>query len=127
MSPLDELKDIMDQLSNIAEQVTNVDLDTNVKLMEWLERKFQGNVNEKISSEIALLQVKLATKIHRVIEVLGNILLLYTKFCNTTPFIDEVGQQILRLEDELKLSSQKLSQNLVQTEQHFHSLLQTQS
>ena len=32
----------------------------------------------------------------------------------------------MKLEDELKLSSQKLSQNLVQTEQHFHTLLETQ-
>ena len=52
---------------------------------------------------------------------------LYTKLCNTALFTHEVGQQILRLEDELKLSSQKLSQNPVQTKQHFHSLLQTQN
>ena len=101
-----EKKDIMEQLFEIVEQVTNADLDTNVKLMEWLERKFQGKVNEKISSEIALSQVELATKIDHVIEVLGNILSLYTKLCNNTPFTHEVGQQILRLEDELKLSSQ---------------------
>ena len=53
LPPLDETKGIMEQLLDIVEQVTNVDLDTNVKLMEWLERKFQGKVNEKISSEIA--------------------------------------------------------------------------
>ena len=72
--------------------------------------------NEKISSEIALSQVELEKKIDHVTEVLGNILSLYTKLCNTTPFTHEVGQQILRLEDELKLSSQKLSQNPIQTE-----------
>ena len=93
--------------------------------MEWSKRKFQGKVNEKISSEIVLSQVELATKIDHVIEVLRNIFSSYTKLCNTTPFTHEVGQQILRLEDELKLSSQKLSQNPVQTKQHFHSLLQT--
>ena len=59
--------------------------------------------------------------------MLGNILSLYTKLCNTTPFTWEVGQQILKLEDELKLSSQKLSQNPIQTTQHFYKLLQTQS
>ena len=72
----------MEQLSDIFEQVTNEDLNTNVKLMEWSERKFQGKVNEKISSEIALSQVELATKIDRVKEVLGNILSLYTKLCD---------------------------------------------
>ena len=81
----------------------------------------------KYTSEIALPQVELETKIDCVIEVLGNILSLYTKLCNIEPFTHEVGQQILRLEDELKLLSQKLSQNPVQTEQHFHTLLQTQS
>ena len=33
----------------------------------------------------------------------------------------------MRLEDELKLSSQNLSQSPIQTKQHFHTLLQTQS
>ena len=63
LPPPDQSKEIMEQLSDIVEQVTNEDLDTNVKLMEWSERKFQGKVNEKISSEIALSQVELATKI----------------------------------------------------------------
>ena len=33
----------------------------------------------------------------------------------------------MSLEDNLKLSSKQLSQNLAQSEKHFHSLLQTQS
>ena len=48
-----ESKPIMEKLSNIVDQVTNEDHDTNVKLMKWLERKFQGKLNEKISSDIA--------------------------------------------------------------------------
>ena len=44
----------MEKLLDIVEQVTNEDLDANVKLMEWSERKFQGKLNEKISSEITL-------------------------------------------------------------------------
>ena len=67
--------------------MTKDDLDTNIKLMEWSKRKFQGKVNEKISSEIALSQVELATKIDRVKEVLGNILSLYTKLCDPSLFI----------------------------------------
>ena len=67
----------------------------------------------------------MAKKIDCVTEVLGEILSLYTKLCNTSPFTHKVGQQILQLEDELKLSSEKLSQNPVHTEQHFHTLLQT--
>ena len=109
LPPPNESKDIMEKILDIVEQVTNEDLDANVKLMEWSERKFQGKVNEKISSAIALSQVKLATKIDKVIEVLGNILSLYTKLCDPTLFTREVGQQILRLEDDLNLSSQKLS------------------
>ena len=37
----------MEKLSNIVDQVQNEDLDTNAKLLEWLERKFQAKVNEK--------------------------------------------------------------------------------
>ena len=54
LPPSDETKDIMEKLSDIVEQVTNADLDTNSKLIEWSERKFQGKMNEKISSEIVL-------------------------------------------------------------------------
>ena len=59
----DESKHIIEQLSEIFEQVNNTDQEKNVKLVEWFERKFQGKVNEKISSEITLSQVELATKI----------------------------------------------------------------
>ena len=62
--------------------MTNEDLEINVKLMEWSKRKFQGKVNEKISSEIALSQVELATKIERVKQVLEKILSFYTKLCD---------------------------------------------
>ena len=54
--------------------------------MEWSEKKFQGRVNEKISSEIALSKVELATKIEKVKKVLDNILSLYTKLCDPTLF-----------------------------------------
>ena len=91
--------------------MTDTNLDTNVKLLEWSERRFQSKVNEKISSEIALSQVELATKIDRVKEVLGNILSLYTKLCDPALFTQEVGQKISRLEDDLKLSSSKLSES----------------
>ena len=40
ITSLDELKDIIEKLSDIVEQVTDADLDTNVKLLEWSERRF---------------------------------------------------------------------------------------
>ena len=72
----------MEQLSKIVEQVTNEDQETNVKLMEWYEKKFQGKVNEKISSDIALSQVELAKKIEKVKIVLENVFSLYKKLCD---------------------------------------------
>ena len=63
LQSLDELELIVEQLSNIVDQVTSEDQETNVKLMEWFERKFQGKMNEKISSDITLQQVELAKKI----------------------------------------------------------------
>ena len=89
--------------------MTNEDQETNVKLMEWSERKFQGKANEKISSDITLAQVELATKIEWVKQVLGNILSLYTKLCDPSLFTQEVGQKILCLEDNLKISNRQLS------------------
>ena len=45
---------IIDQLLDIVDQMQDVDLDTNAKLLEWSKRKFQSKVNEKIATEIAL-------------------------------------------------------------------------
>ena len=66
----------------------------------------------------------MAKKIEHVTKVLGKILSLYTKLCNKAPFTHKVGQKILKLEDELKVSSKKLTQNPVHTQQHFQTLLQ---
>ena len=92
VSPSDESKDIIEQLSNIVEQVIDTDLDTNVKLLELSERRFQGKVNEKISSEITLSQVELATNIDCLTVVLGNILSLYSKLCKIAPLRHELDQ-----------------------------------
>ena len=67
----------------------------------------------------------MAKNIERVTEVLVKILSLYTKLRNIAPFTHEVGQKILQLEDELKLSSEKLTQDSAHTQQHLQTLLQT--
>ena len=73
------------------DQVQNEDLETNAKILEWSERKFQMKVNERISSEITLSQVELAKKIEKVKTVLGNIFSLYSKLCDTSYFIQETS------------------------------------
>ena len=105
----DESKHIMEQLSDIFDQVKNEDQETNVKLMEWSERKFQGRVNEKISSEIALSQVELAKTRDKVKKVLENIFSLYKKLCDFSYFTQETSQKILRLERNLNISSMQLT------------------
>ena len=86
------------------DQVQNEDLDTNAKLLEWSERKFQMKVNERISSEIALSKVELAKKIEKVKAVLENIFSLYSKLCDSSLFTQETSQRILSLERNLKVS-----------------------
>ena len=104
-----ESKPIIEQLLEIVEHMNNEDQEANVKLMEWSERKVQGKVNEKISGDITLSQVELATKIEQVKKVLGNILSFYTKLCDLSLFTHKVGHKILSLEENLKLSSKQLS------------------
>ena len=70
---LEETKPLIEKLIDIVEKVSNEDLDTTAKLLEWSKRKFQGKVNEKIFGEIALTQVALATKIEEVKKILENI------------------------------------------------------
>ena len=86
---LDETKSLMEQMIDIVEKVSNEDLDTNAKLLEWLEKKFQKKVNEKISSDIAIPKVPLATMVEDVKKVLENILSLYTKLYNPSLFTQE--------------------------------------
>ena len=85
------------------EKVNNEDLDTNSKLFEWSKRKFQGKVNEKISSEITLTQVTLSTKVEDVKKVLENIFSLYTKLCDPTLFTQETRHRVLILERNLNI------------------------
>ena len=80
------------------EKVSDADLDTNAKLLELSEKKFQCKVNEKISGDIALTQVALATKVESVKKVLENIFALDTKLCNPTLFTQETRSHILSLE-----------------------------
>ena len=86
MQPPNEANNILEQLSDIVEQVTNEDQDANVKLMEWSKKIFQEKVNEKISSEIALSQVELENKIEKLKKVLENIFSLCTKLCDPSIF-----------------------------------------
>ena len=98
---LDEIKLVIEQLTNIVERVSDTNLDTNAKLLEWFKKKFQSKVNEKIYSEIALTQVALATKIDSVKKVLENIFSLYTKLCNPTLSTQEVRSHIINLESHM--------------------------
>ena len=45
LQPPDETRPIIEQLLDIVDQVNNKDHDTNPKLMEWSQRKFQEKVN----------------------------------------------------------------------------------
>ena len=45
LQPLDSNRPILEQLSHIVDQVNDEDLDTNVKLMEWTEKKFLSKVS----------------------------------------------------------------------------------
>ena len=87
-------------------------MDTSAKLLEWLEKKFQSKVNEKISSEIALTQVALAKKVGDVKKLLENIFSLYTKLCDHIVFTQETRYRILSLEMNLNISSTHLPQNV---------------
>ena len=75
---MNEDKPIIEKLVTIVDKIKDEDLDSNVKLLEWFERKFHTKVLKKISSAIALRQVDLATKMENVKIVLENIS-LYTK------------------------------------------------
>ena len=109
------------------EKFSNEDLDTNAKLLEWSEKRFQQKVNENISGDIALTQVALATKVYDVKKILENIFSLHTKFCNPSLFTQETRSQILSLESQITSLGAKLPMNLAQSEKHFRTLLQTQS
>ena len=126
LKPPDAKRPILEQLSDIVDQVNNEDHDTNAKLMEWSEKKFQAQVNQKISNDIILGQVDLAKKLDRVKVVLGIIFSLYTKLCDFSNFTQETSQKILSLERNLKISSMQFPTDPTQSEKHFSHMLNTQ-
>ena len=126
LQPPDAKRPILEQLSDIVDQINNEDHGTSAKLMEWLEKKFQVKVNQKISNDIILGQVGLAKKLERIMVVLWNIFSLYTKLCDFSNFTQEINQKILSLERNLKISNMQLPTNLAQSEKHFSQMLHTQ-
>ena len=106
--------------------MNNEDHDTNVKLMEWSEKKFLRKINQKISNDIILGQVELAKKLDNVKVVLGNIFSLYRKLCDFSRFTQEITPKVLSLERKLKLSSMQLPSNPTHSEKHFAQTLHTQ-
>ena len=106
--------------------MTSEDQDTSVKLMEWSERKFQGKVNEKISSGITLEHVELAKKIDKVKVVLENIFSLCRKLCDFSNFTQETNHRIMSFERNLKISNMHLPKDPTQSEKHFAQSLHTQ-
>ena len=94
--------------------------------MEWFEKKFQGKVNEKISSEIALSQVELVKNIEKTKTILQNVFSLYKKLCDFSYLTQEKSQRILCLQRNLKISGMQLPQSPAQSENHFHIVLHTQ-
>ena len=117
---------IIEKLSPIVDEVNNEDLDTNVKLWEWLENKFLGKVNQKIANEIILGQVELGKKLDKVKIVQGNIISLYRKLCDFSRFTQEITPKVLNLERKHKLPSIQLPSNLANSEKHFSQMLHTQ-
>lgn len=93
------------------EKINDEDLNTNVKLMEWSEKKFQTKMNEEISSAIALHQVKLANKIDDLKKMLENIFSLYTKLCDVLMFTQEVKRYIDHLVGDFKKIANVIQQS----------------
>ena len=54
LQPPDSSRPILEQLSDIVDQVNNEDHDTNVKLMEWSKNKFLRKINQNIANDIIL-------------------------------------------------------------------------
>ena len=103
------------------EKVSNEDLDTYTKLLEWSEKKFQNKVNEKTLGDIALTQVALENKVEDVKKVLEKIFSLYTRLCNPSLFTQETKSHILSLESQINSSGAKLPMIPAQNEKHFRT------
>ena len=123
LQPPKEKRPILEQLSDIVDQINNEDRDTNAKLMEWLEKNFQRKVNQNIANDISLGQVDLAKKLDRVKIVLENIFSLYIKLCDFSRFTQEINPKILNLERKVKISNMQLPSNPAQSEKHFAQTL----
>ena len=95
-----EAKPITQQLETIVERINDKDLDTNVKLLEWYEKKFQTKVDKQISSAITLHQVELETKIEGA-KKYYIIFSLFTPCCVIQLYSHKNNNAILTLYKEI--------------------------
>ena len=101
------------------DKIKDEDLDSNVKLLEWFERKFHIKVLGKISSFITLRHVDLETKMESVKTIVENIFSLYTKLCNVDNFTQETCRYFDQLYIDLQHTGNTLKLTPSQSQVHF--------
>ena len=109
-----------------TDTISDEDLNSNTKLLEWSTIKFHTKVLEKISSALALRQVELATKMESVKNILENIFSLYTKLCDVNIFIHDIQRHVEQLEGDLKTTINTIKLSPGKSQPHFQRLLSTQ-
>ena len=114
-----EDKPIIEKLVHTTDTISDEDLNSNTKLLEWSTIKFHTKVLEKISSALALRQVELATKMESVKNILENIFSLYTKLCDVNIFIHDIQRHVEKLEGDLKTIGNTLKLSPSQSQLHF--------
>ena len=95
---------IIEKLVHIVDKVNIEDIKAKKNLMDWSSRKYHTKVLTKISNEIELGKIDLATKVIGVKTLLKNINMMFIKLCDASLFIEETQNNIMRLPTNIKAS-----------------------
>ncbi|GLJ43451.1 hypothetical protein SUGI_0903380 [Cryptomeria japonica] len=86
----------------------NEDSSGEEKLIERTEKKFDNKVLEHIAQQIAIKQVELTTILAKLENSFNNVTSFFAKLCDVTEFTKGIRDQLKKIDDDLKASSQQL-------------------
>ena len=102
-----------------AVQKLNEDLNSQERLLQRVEKKFETRVLEQISQKIGIYEVELSISISSLETTYSNITLLFGKLCDTTIFMKDIKDKLSNIDEHLKASAQQLQLDPSSSSAHF--------
>ena len=104
----DSSQPILHQLAKVVQNF-NEDTDSQDKLFQKAEKKFENKVLEHIAQQIAIYQVELSTFLGSMETTCTNVSSLFGKLYDVSNFTKEIKGKLSKIDEDLKASNSVVS------------------